>query len=534
MAELTEYLNLETLQQLQDAFSAVSQAPIRIFGPDGQPVTVSSPARVDQEGKPAPDGLVAGTERAEAGAPIMVEDRIIGTVRMDVSAGAEPSAAVYPRHLRLIGLVTGVIARLCQRERQLRTRVDELATLYRLTAEFTSQRDLQSLLDLVARTVVEVTGAKACSIRLLDDDRSELLMKAVANLSPEYMDKGPVSLADSQIDREVFQTGEPVYIADVGSDPRVLYPEQSRREGIVSGLCAPMMYRGQPEGAIRVYMAEHHEFDWFEASLLKAIAAEAAAAIVNARLYSQTVKAANVQRQLRLAGEVQRRMIPSAPPQVEGFDIAAIYVPCFELAGDFYDFISLPDQNVGIAVCDVVGKGVRASLLTATIRAALRAHAVNIYDMSEVLRQVNRDLCADTLSSDFATLFYAVLDVRNKRFTYANAGHVPPMLLRGGEVRNLTTGGSVLGIDASLAWPQEAVQLQSGDVLLAHTDGLNEAMNFDDEPFGLDRVRESLVWSVQQEEAAEGIAKGILWRMRRFAGLQTRLDDLTLVVIKVL
>ena len=85
-----------------------------------------------------------------------------------------------------------------------------------------------------------------------------------------------------------------------------------------------------------------------------------------------------------------------------------------------------------------------------------------------------------------------------------------------------------------LTWPQEAVQLQSGDVLLVHTDGLNEAMNFDDEPFGLDRVTESLVSSVQPGEAAEGIAKGILWQMRRFAGLQTRLDDLTLVVIKVL
>ena len=532
--KLTEYLNPETLQQLQDAFAAISQVPIRIRDASGEPLTSFSCPVGSEAGDAAMEECVAGVDRTEASAPIMVNDEIIGRVTLEASHQSESPRAVYPRHLRLLGLAAGVIARLSQRERQLRTRVDELATLYRLTAEFNSHRDLQDLLDLVARTVVEAMNAKACSLRLLSDDGTELLIKSVANLSPEYLNKGPILLSESQIDQEVLSTGNAVYIADERSDRRVLYPDEARQEGIVSGLCAAMMYKGRPEGVIRVYTAEPYEFDWFEVSLLKAIAAEAAAAIVNARLYGETVRAANMHRQLRLAGEVQRRMIPSKPPELSGFDIAAIYVPCFELGGDFYDFISLPSDNLGVAVCDVVGKGVRASLLMASIRAALRAHAANIYDMSDVLRQVNRDLCADTLSSDFATMFYGVIDGQKRLFTYANAGHTPPLLIRGQDVRYLNCGGGVLGIDTSLTWRQEAIALQSGDMILMYTDGLNEAMNFEDESFGRHRVEQAALAAIGQVHSAEGIAKHVLWEMRRFAGLQTRLDDLTLIAIQVL
>jgi sigma-B regulation protein RsbU (phosphoserine phosphatase) len=267
------------------------------------------------------------------------------------------------------------------------------------------------------------------------------------------------------------------------------------------------MYKDHPEGVIRVYMSEEHEFDWFEVSMLKAIASEAAAAIVNARLHAENIRAVNIQRQLRLAGEVQRRMIPGRTPKPDGFDIAAIYVPCFELAGDFYDFIHLPEENLGV---------------------------VNIYEMSEVLGMVNRDLCADTLSSDFATMFYGVINLEERRFTYSSAGHVPPMLIRNGEVRHLSIGGGVLGIDAGLTWEQEVFALESGDTILIYTDGLIEAMNFEDEPFGRRRTEEALMSAVELTGGAEGIAKHVLWEMRRFAGLQKRPDDLTLLTIRVL
>jgi len=323
-------------------------------------------------------------------------------------------------------------------------------------------------------------------------------------------------------------------MADMRDDPRVLYPAEAEREGIVSGICAPMNYRGRCVGVLRVYMGELHDFDWYERSMLQAVAAQAAAAIENARLDEEAERGAELQRAMKMAAEVQRRMFPAEDPKAPGLDIHGTYIPSLALGGDFYDFHDFQGGNLGVAVCDVVGKGVRASLLMASIRASLRAHATNIYELSEVISRVNRDLCADTMMSDFATLFYGVIDTRNRRFTYANCGHTPPLLVRGGQCCHLTTGGGVLGIDPAFTWRHDNMTLKSGDVVLIFTDGLNEAMNFHDEEFGMARVEAAAIEATRPGQTAAGICRHVLWRMRQFTGLQTRLDDLTLVALRVL
>jgi len=536
---VTDYLAKESLQRLQDEFAAALRLPIRICAPDGEPVTDESTiGRADRE----PPAAQPPTPRADGDedVPILLEGELLGRIVASVpdEAGAAPAsdsaAAAATGAARQLRLMASVIARRWNRQKLLRTRIAELATMYRLTAEFTGLRDLRDLMDLVTRTVVEILGAKACTIRLLNDRQTELMIEAAAGLSPEYLDKGPILLSESRIDQEVVTEGQTVYIADMAADDRVLYPEEARREGIVSGLSAPLAYKGRRVGALRVYMAEAHEFDWYERSLLGAIAAQAAAAIVNARLYEEAVRGANLRRHVRLAGEVQRRMFPASPPQMPGLDIAATYEPCFELGGDFYDFRVLGEDNLGAAVCDVVGKGVRASLLMASIRASLRAHAASIYDMSEVMARVNRDLCDDTAISDFATLFYGVIDTRQRRFTYTNAGHNPPLLIRGGQICHLTTGGGVLGVDPSMSWRHDTMILEAGDVVLIHTDGLTDAMDFEENHFGQRRVERAALAAVGLGGGADEIARHVLWEMRRFTGLQTRIDDLTLIAIKVL
>ena len=523
MATLTDYVAPESLQRLQDEFVSALGLPLRVCSESGEPLVAESPPGA---APPEPPDERAGAAAGAFGVPILLEGQLLGRI--------VPDKPLRPETLRLLRLMASVIARRWHRQRLLRTRIGELAALYRLTGEFTSRRDLQSVLDLVCRTVVEVLRAKACAIRLLNEDGSELLVKAVANLSADYLAKGPVALSASKIDQEVVSAGRTVYIADLRSDPRVLYPAEADREGIVSGICAPLNYKGRCEGVIRVYTGQPHEFDWYERSLLEAIAAQAAAAIVNARLYEEAERAADLRRALRLAGEVQRRMIPQSPPKLPGLDIAALYVPCFELGGDFYDFLPLGEANVGLAVCDVVGKGVRASLLTASIRASLRAHAANIYDMSLVMERVNRDLCADAAVSDFATMFYGVVDAETRRLTYANAGHSPPLLVRDGRLTHLSAGGGVLGIDPHGRWGHESVTLRPGDVVVIYTDGLTEALDFHDEPFGRQRAERAAQAAAAAGQSADAIAKHLLWEMRRFVGLQAAVDDLTLVAIRVL
>ena len=544
MTDLTDYLDLETLRRLQDAFSAVAKAPVSICRANGDayvgPVCAAAGAG-DLAAAKCPSAAVTVTACPDrpltvAGAtetldvPVVVGSEVVGRVRPGEAAGngaGEPGAA------GLLALVANILTCLCEQQRTLRNRAQELSTLYLLTGKFTSGRDVESVLSLVTETVVKVLGAKACSIRLLDETHTHLLRRAVHNLSQAYLDKGPVMLSESVVDQQALATLEPVYVADLRTDPRVLYPAEAGAEGLVSALCAPMVYHGQPEGVIRVYTGEPYEFGFFEINLLKAISAQAAAAIVNARLGQEAVHAANMRRALSLAGEIQRRMIPQDPPGVLGVEFGAVYVPCYALGGDFYDFIDLPPRNHGMAICDVAGKGVRASLLMASLRASLRAHASNVYSMPEVLAKVNRDFCGCTLIHDFATLFYGVLDDRARRLSYVNAGHPPPSLFRNGETRRLDTGGSVLGVDPAFEWEFDSFMLRPGDVVLAYTDGLVEARDFHDRPFGRDRADAAAREAIGRGWPARLIAQHVLWEMRRFAGLSERPDDVTILVIKV-
>jgi len=506
MTDLERDLGREALEELARAFTRAVGAPVWLLTADGDLLAGRA------EGAPATE------------APVALGGRHVATV----ATAAAPEAARRP--LELMG---EVLVRLSAQARLLRARVEELAAMYRLTEGFSGRTDLKEILQLAAETMTQVVGADACSIRVFNEDRTELVTMAAHGLSREYMAKGPILLSRSRIDQEVLTTRDCVYIADERTDPRVLYPAEARREGIVSALCAPMIYKGGTEGVIRVYTRRPHRFGWFETSLVRGVASQAASAIVNLRLYREALTADRMSRQLKMAAEVQRRMIPPSAPNVPGLDIAAIYVPCFELGGDFYDFIDLANGNLGVCVGDVKGKGVPASLLMASARASLRAHARHLYALSDVLAAVNADMLATSDESDFVTLFYGVLDVPNRRLTYCSAGHEPALLVRDGADRVLPSSGGVIGMFPDMSYRHEVLQLRSGDVLAVSTDGLPEQMNFRDEPFGRRRARRAVVDACRRGESAEGIGRHQLWEMRRFAGLQTRCDDLTLVTIKL-
>ena len=169
----------------------------------------------------------------------------------------------------------------------------------------------------------------------------------------------------------------------------------------------------------------------------------------------------------------------------------------------------------------------------ASIRAALRAHATNIYEMSEIIQRVNSDLCAMTETADFATLFYGVVDSKARTFTYVNAGHPSGMLFRKGKVIPLPSNGGMLGVNPDWRWGHEHVDLKSGDLLIIHTDGLTETLNFQDEEFGRKRVEQVVFDSIAAGHTPKELTQHIRTQLRNFAGLQTRVDDLTIVAITV-
>ena len=491
-------IGADELGQLQAAFARLTDRPLIFLDHDDAPV---APAAAD-------------SPRCNYTVPIIVEGRPLGTLA--VEAGSDEQAVIG-----FVELLADLIMRLCRHSAQVQLRVNELHTLYMLTTLMSGYHDLQQVLDAAAR--------KAASIRLLDDDGRELVAAAVHNLSQQYLEKGPILVANSELYQSSLD-GEIVYVQDMATDPRVLYSEDARREGLVSILAAPMMHQGSPIGVVRLYTGRQRTFNAFEIDMLRAVAQLLGAAIANARLNLEHVEHQHMQQQLHLAADIQRRMLPAAPPNLPPFDIAARYVPSLELGGDFYDFVNL-DGHLGVAVGDVVGKGVPASLLMASVRASLRAYAQDVYDLDEIISRVNVALTRDTRDNEFATLFYGVIDPATMRLTYCNAGHEPPLLLRDGEVQRLGVGGMIAGVDPRQQYDKALIDLKGGDLVLIFTDGLIDAQSFHGERFGRERVIAAM--RDRPDASARDAMNHVLWQMRRFVGLNRTQDDTTLVAIKV-
>jgi sigma-B regulation protein RsbU (phosphoserine phosphatase) len=562
--KLTDFMDLQTLQEIQDNFASIANVRATITDADGAVLTQAQPTReyvrrqmvlaAAEEQRPAPQ-----KEGTEFVAPIIVNEQRLGTMRMSIKGstpgfddgkleslatkfGLEPrqiksiatqlikSRNERPAAIQFLFLLANAIARLCYQEFQLRQRIDELTAVYSVTMMLADARELSTVLKRTVQVVTELMECKAASIRLIDPEKDELTIMAGYNLSAEYLNKGPVRLSTADIDKTALSPVGFEYVRNMATDPRVQYPQESAREGIFSMLSVGMRYKGRAIGVLRVYTASEQAFSPLKIDLLKAVAAQAAAAIENTRLLNETLEAQALEKQVQLAADVQQRMIPQTPPKVPGVDLAAVYVPCFQLGGDFYDFIQLPDDNIGLAVADVAGKGVPASLIMASVRAALRAQVDNVYYLYEVVRRVNLMLYRDTTASEFVTLFYGVLDARTKHFTFCNAGHPPALILRNSEIIELTADNMVLGINPDEQYRQTVVELKRGDILLMYTDGLTDAMNFQQEIFGKQRLLEAFK---KGGDTAEHVTENILWEVRKYVGMANPTDDITMIVARM-
>ncbi len=566
--DLTDVLDIPTLQQIQDSFTALTRFSTTIRDADGNPVTrpsdMASLARSDRVLEFLIAGDVAAENKAGFVAPIVVNDEVLGSITIEAPTNEQGKIPIASRgnfekltqalglpaeraaeviqiverevapsraaSLQFLYLLANSIARLCYKDFELGKRVEELSALYRMSTVLAGHRNLQHVLDTAVQTAAEVMNVKAVSIRLIDDAGKSLIPRATCGLTDKYIHKGPINPERSEIFKKAL-AGDVVVVEDIPNDPRVLYPQYARDEGLASMLVAGMQFQGRPIGTVQVFTGEKRRFTRYERDLLKAMAQLLAAAIQHAKLDAMRRAAEQIQHQVRLAADVQKRMLPRGVPNVPPLDIAARYVPSAQLGGDFYDFIPL-NGNLGVCVGDVVGKGVAASLLMASVRASLRAYTQDVYDLDEIISRVNIALSRDTRDNEFATLFYGVVDPTTRRMTYCNAGHEPTLLLRDGQFHVLDTGGMIVGIDPNQKYEKGVIDLKAGDMLLLYSDGLCDAQSFDGRRFGRQRIKDAML-AARETTTAHDALSHVLWEMRRFAGLNDRTDDTTLVMIRV-
>jgi sigma-B regulation protein RsbU (phosphoserine phosphatase) len=278
------------------------------------------------------------------------------------------------------------------------------------------------------------------------------------------------------------------------------------------------------------------EFNATERELLSNAADVFTLLIENTRLNVRELEQEKLRRDIALAAEVQRRLLPLQPPCSAVATFAAFTLPARSVGGDYYDFLDLPGERIGLAVADIAGKGIAAALLTSAVQASLRVMAAE-RDLppSRLAAQMNRFLHRSTASNSYATFFYAQLDARNRRLRYVNAGHNPPYLVRqsdaGVDITELCIGGTVLGLFPDVSYDEGNLDLRSGDLLVVFTDGVTEARNAGDEEFGEERLKEFLRGAVEAQ--VNDVSAALEGRIRQWIAGTEQHDDVTFVIAAV-
>jgi len=334
----------------------------------------------------------------------------------------------------------------------------------------------------------------------------------------------------------VWQTGQSVCFSELSQVPELVKLRDSAF-GTASVMAASLSYGKQDLGVLAVANGPMGApFSQGDFIVFKSIAEQSAFALYNAIIYSMANEKKRLDHDLEIARDIQRILLPAEAPAINGFQISGINVPARQVSGDYFDYIRVDDERLGVAIADVSGKGVPASLIMAICRSVLRAEAARNPSPADVLRKVNRQLYPDIKEDMFISIAYLILDHERNGITLARGGHDAPLLYKqqSQSVTPIKSPGMVVGIDSGNVFDRItndfAVPLERDDCLILYTDGVTEALNTEGDEFGLERTTESVRASASN--GAQAIVRRVIDDVRNFAGSQPQNDDITLIAIR--
>ena len=334
----------------------------------------------------------------------------------------------------------------------------------------------------------------------------------------------------------VSQTGQSICLNDLSEVPELVKLRGSAF-GTASVMASALSYGKQDLGVLAVANGPMGTpFSQGDFVVFKSIAEQSAFALYNAIIYSMANEKKRLDHDLEIARDIQRILLPAEAPAINGFQISGLNVPARQVSGDYFDYIQVDDERLGVAIADVSGKGVPASLIMAICRSVLRAEAARNPSPADVLRKVNRQLYPDIKEDMFISMAYLILDHQRDGITLARAGHDAPLLYKrqSQTVTPIKSPGMVVGIDSGNVFDRLtadfAVPLKRDDCLVLYTDGVTEALNSDGDEFGIDRMIQSVRASAT--DGAQTIVKRIIEDVRNFTGSFPQNDDITLIAIR--
>jgi sigma-B regulation protein RsbU (phosphoserine phosphatase) len=407
-----------------------------------------------------------------------------------------------------------------------REEIEHLKKLVEASKLINSSIEADQLFASILTVARQELGVERGTLYFVDEARQEIWAK-VAEQAAEIRLPFGRGMAGT-----VAATGQEIILHDVYADPR-FDRSQDARTGFRtrSMLCVPIRNRDSKiVGVLQLLNKMHGSFGEKDIRFLAAISDHMAIAMENAQLHMEIVEKQRMERELQLGREIQSRLLPPPPVDIRDTMLAAMSLPCYEVGGDYFDFIELPNGDLGIAIGDVSGKGVAAALIMSSVQAALRMAAPIEPDLPRLVTRLNALLFRMARGRKYVTFFFGILNPSTGVMRYVNAGHNPPFICNGGDIVHLESTGRPIGILPESSYEMDEVTLAPGSTLLLYTDGLNEAANHDEEEFGMDRLT-----SLVREACTYGVAEvpmRILNSITAFENGAHVTDDKTLVIVR--
>ena len=412
---------------------------------------------------------------------------------------------------------------------RLKSAVEELSILNDIATAIASTQSLDQITNLIVKKCVKHLKSEQGSIQLVDEKDFVNPFHTMIRVKDSQRGMNPLRF-DQQISDWMLANKKPMIRNEFKQEEKISLQGDSILK-IRSMLSVPMIIKGRMIGILTLFNKESAEgFTEADQRLLTIIAGQSANVIENSRLFEEEKKLMQIQQEIQVASEIQKNLLPQEIPTIKGYDIYAINIPAREVGGDYYDFIKISETKTAIALGDVSGKGLPASMLMANLQATLRGQLLFCNCAKDCIKRANNMLFKSTDTSKFVTLFFGILDTEKHTLTYCNAGHNEPIYFRQEQKVKLDKGGMLLSCFEDTEYDEEEMFFEKGSTLVVFTDGITEAMNESNEEFSDERLYDLIEKNVAL--SSQEIAKEILSDIKNHSAGVPQFDDITLMIIK--
>src|ERR1700674_14811 len=464
--------------------------------------------------------------RSELAVPLMLRDRCVGVLDIQ-SKHLDYFTREQQKILTLLASRLAIAVENARLFEKVRAQADTLLLLNEVSRETGSILDVEELLRLAAEQTKRVIDYQILSIMLYDEEQKVFRHRVDVKHGQQVQGKLRVAASEGIVGAAATLK-EPVLVPDVSVDPRYLMVNPETR----SELAIPMIHKGKVIGVLDLESPQLNYFTEDHVQTLSILAANLAVSLENARLYEQLARdEARLERDLQAAKRIQGALLRPVPTEDFGLEMAARYLSAREVCGDLYEFLRYGPQQLGIALGDVSGKGTAAALYGAVAIGIMRSLAPQKLQPADILKQMNQLVGERRIEGRFMTACFATWQKGRQKLRVANAGQSQPLLYKDGRCDKIQLTGFPLGIFEEVSYEEWGVTLESGDILVFHSDGLAETANKEGQFFGTGRLRKLI--EQHHESSATEISDLLLREVDWFADSAPLADDRTLVVLKV-